>query len=403
MRLALKLKNGIHTTAARLRAAYRQNDSFCPECAQVNLERVLSFAGIALPLSLLVVLVFLFQLPAGETEARWRVGIMACHSVLLFLMPLYALAAKRLQKAEKLNLSAALILIVVATILVIGTVITATDQFITPSITPFIVTNVVVGTVFLLRPSWSAAMFLMNFVLFSVLIGWTANPNVLLSNQVNALTASAVGFGLSSIMWRHFVVETLQMHKIEEQRAELTRVNRALERMAFTDSLTGLPNRRYFDQEVARAQGAVARGGNPASIVEFDLDLFKEINDQFGHDTGDEVLRQVASFVSLAIRKADMFARYGGEEFILLLPDTTLSGAAIAAEKLRAGIEAHPFSVRGGVMHITASFGVAQLGGDSAVSCYRTVDRALYRAKQGGRNSVEVMRPEDVQEPDVSG
>jgi diguanylate cyclase (GGDEF)-like protein len=163
--------------------------------------------------------------------------------------------------------------------------------------------------------------------------------------------------------------------------------------MAFTDSLTGLPNRRYFDQAVARELAAIARGGPSAGVIEFDLDFFKEINDSRGHAAGDEVLRQIASLVSGTIRKADMFARYGGEEFILLLPGTSLPGATATAEKLRKQIEARAFKADEEEIRLTASFGVAELNTDPAISCYRSVDRALYRAKQQGRNRVEVMAP----------
>ena len=395
MRPAVKLDNSFIKTVERALAVYREIDRLCPECARFNISRIYSFAVIALPLNLLFIVMFLLHAPTRECEAHWRAGIMISHGMLAVLMPLFALTARNIEKRRNLPLSEALVLTVVATILAMGSVITAVDQQITVSITPYIVTNVIVGTVFLIRPSWSVAVFAMNFVLFWILIGWTANPDVLLSNRVNALTASAVGFGLSVVLWRHFLVEIEQRRQIESQNSELARINRELERMAFTDSLTGLPNRRYFDQELARAQGAIERGGNDASIVEFDLDNFKEINDCYGHDTGDEVLRQVASFVSGAIRKADMFARYGGEEFILLLPETSLEGAASAAEKMRAEISAHPFVTRNGEIRMTASFGVALLRSDPAINCYRTVDRALYRAKQKGRNRVEVMRPED--------
>jgi diguanylate cyclase (GGDEF)-like protein len=95
-----------------------------------------------------------------------------------------------------------------------------------------------------------------------------------------------------------------------------------------------------------------------------------------------------------------MFARYGGEEFILLLPETTTDGAWAAAEKLRAQIEAETFQADGSEIRLTASFGVAELNKDPAMTCYRTVDRALYRAKQNGRNCVEVMPPEDSEEMD---
>jgi len=130
------------------------------------------------------------------------------------------------------------------------------------------------------------------------------------------------------------------------------------------------------------------RYGGTFSIIFFDLDHFKKVNDNFGHLVGDGVLEQITEIVSKANRSADIFARYGGEEFIILTPETDLSGASIHAERLRNDIEKFNFQTIG---HITSSFGVTEFNAekDTPETLFDRVDKALYRAKNYGRNRVE--------------
>ncbi|WP_157448830.1 GGDEF domain-containing protein [Deinococcus peraridilitoris] len=157
---------------------------------------------------------------------------------------------------------------------------------------------------------------------------------------------------------------------------------------AFEDVLTGLPNRRqlnlWLEADLARAQVY----GEPFSLVVFDLDHFKQINDSFGHETGDVVLRTTASTVKRALRDDSRFGRWGGEEFVLLLPKTDLEGARRVAQRLDQLLrsESHP---RAGV--VSASFGVAQATvDDTPSSLFARADAAMYSAKQAGRARVHV-------------
>ena len=167
----------------------------------------------------------------------------------------------------------------------------------------------------------------------------------------------------------------------------------ALEYLATTDSLTGIFNRRSFmaaaQQELARYR----RHQRPFSIVSLDLDHFKNINDTYGHQTGDQALRAFADLVSRVGRREDTFGRVGGEEFGLLLPETGLAEALQAAERLRRHCQALDIKVDDGHLPLTFSAGVAEVGpGDADLdSLMRRADRALYRAKQAGRNRIEVM------------
>lgn len=170
----------------------------------------------------------------------------------------------------------------------------------------------------------------------------------------------------------------------------LTIVERLLQEkdhLAGTDQLTGLNNRRRFkeflDQELTRHR----RVPEPLSLIIFDIDHFKLVNDTHGHETGDLVLREMAQLLRATIRRTDTPARWGGEEFLVLLPATTVEAAAGLAEKLRQAIAGHDFP---NVGRLTASFGVAALldGEHEESDLLRRVDQALYQAKQQGRNRV---------------
>lgn len=160
------------------------------------------------------------------------------------------------------------------------------------------------------------------------------------------------------------------------------------ERRAHTDSLTGLPNRRALDDTFEHLIAQAKRAGEPLSVMLIDLDLFKEINDTYGHDRGDEVLAAVASALAESVRTSDFAARMGGEEFLVLLPDTDAAGAGTVAETIAEALAGA--SVEGVERRVTASFGVAchpDHGADPA-TLLRSADRALYRAKDDGRACV---------------
>lgn len=161
-------------------------------------------------------------------------------------------------------------------------------------------------------------------------------------------------------------------------------------RLASTDQLTGLPNRRFFDEFAKLDMDRFLRFGEPSSLLMVDLDRFKTINDTYGHAAGDEVLRRVAALGKLVFRSSDLFVRWGGEEFVCLLPRTDEWGAILAAEKLRSAIEQLSIFSGGRALPVTASIGVASIDStDQAMdSALLRADNALYRAKDCGRNRV---------------
>ncbi|MBB3978106.1 two-component system cell cycle response regulator [Rhizobium azooxidifex] len=162
--------------------------------------------------------------------------------------------------------------------------------------------------------------------------------------------------------------------------------------LAVTDGLTGLHNRRYLDSHLKLLIDRSVARGRQMSICMTDIDRFKLINDTYGHDVGDAVLREFANRLRTAVRGADLACRYGGEEFVLLMPDTSAETAAAVAERLRMTIEEQPFRISGGgaPLTVTASIGIASLlpQGDSPDTLLKRADNALYEAKRAGRNRV---------------
>jgi diguanylate cyclase (GGDEF)-like protein len=161
---------------------------------------------------------------------------------------------------------------------------------------------------------------------------------------------------------------------------------------AATDALTGLANHRSVQDTLNRMVAQTGRTHSELVAVLFDLDHFKKVNDIHGHAKGDEVLASVGAAVAATVRESDFVGRYGGEEFIALLPDTGLGGGAQVAEKLRLVIES--LEIPDLDRRLSASFGVAVLPGNAVTGeqLMRAADRALYAAKNAGRNRVEVVR-----------
>ncbi len=171
---------------------------------------------------------------------------------------------------------------------------------------------------------------------------------------------------------------------------QLKHAKEELHTLAFTDALTGLYNRRKFIETLDHERARAFRYGEKLSFVMIDIDHFKNINDSYGHETGDRALQKFAHILKSNLRETDFAGRLGGEEFGIILPATDLEQAGIVAERIRAAIEKGTGSEKEGIPPFTASFGIAQLKEDRNSSSLLTqeADRALYRAKETGRNRI---------------
>ncbi|GLR66216.1 GGDEF domain-containing protein [Acidocella aquatica] len=167
----------------------------------------------------------------------------------------------------------------------------------------------------------------------------------------------------------------------------LSAANARLGQQSITDALTGIPNRRAYDQKLNEEVSRARRTGAPLSLLMVDIDLFKQYNDTFGHLAGDSALQSVARVLLASLRPYDFLARYGGEEFVIVLPATDLSDAILVAERVRALVANSEFPHR----KFTISIGVARLDVEAGLKAMvQTADNGLYRAKASGRNKVVV-------------
>lgn len=160
-------------------------------------------------------------------------------------------------------------------------------------------------------------------------------------------------------------------------------------KMTIVDGLTGVNNKRFLMESLDREIPRARRHQRPLTLVMFDIDHFKNVNDSFGHLAGDYVLKEMAQLVKSRLRPDDVLGRYGGEEFAVLLPETNASGGVHIAEELRQLISTHPFHFEQEKMTCTVSMGIAQLEDDWVVNDFiKHADERLYAAKHGGRNRV---------------
>ena len=216
-----------------------------------------------------------------------------------------------------------------------------------------------------------------------------------ITSMVNQIVDVIDTFHVDERNRRDEVYDRIEMlgAKMIEMESEATELRNNLESQrlqAMRDPLTELPNRQAYDEQVEKEFSRWKRHDRPLSMAIVDIDFFKKINDTLGHLRGDKVLKLVAREVQMNIRSEDFVARYGGEEFVILMPDTDEDAACLAIEKVRTAIERCPFNFAGERVSITASFGVSAMkADDTAISCFDRVDKALYKAKDNGRNRVE--------------
>ena len=179
------------------------------------------------------------------------------------------------------------------------------------------------------------------------------------------------------------------VNKIKTQEANLR-----LKHISRTDGLTGLLNRKTWENELESEFKRFARSQNSCSLVILDIDHFKKINDGYGHPAGDEVIRKTSHILKESIREIDIAGRYGGEEFVIILVDTDLAGAEVVAERLRQQIEAQIVEYDGNNITYTVSLGVAELSSNYSdkTQWLSTADQALYQSKESGRNQVTLAK-----------
>jgi two-component system cell cycle response regulator len=176
--------------------------------------------------------------------------------------------------------------------------------------------------------------------------------------------------------------------RAQQMQEQLLSREHELEQLAYRDELTGLANRRFAVRQLQAEISRARRHGQALSVVIFDADRFKSLNDRHGHLAGDEVLRGLGDRLRGRLREEDVVARFGGEEFLVILPDTGAEGAAAVAEDVRAAVAAEPFPVGRFALRLTVSAGHATWAGEDLERLVGRADRGLYAAKDAGRDCV---------------
>lgn len=235
----------------------------------------------------------------------------------------------------------------------------------------------------------------------ALIAAFDAGVDDMLAKPVNPrllLARASVGVRMTSLQLE---IET-DKEEIRHFAAELAVSNRRLQEAALMDSLTGFPNRRFFSDRLLQEWASSSRSKRPLSCIMVDVDQFKHINDTYGHDVGDSVLRQVAHAIRQGVRAHDMVARTGGDEFLIMCPDTTLEAAMACAERVRVAVE--QADAVSGMLHLNVSISLGVATRDGSISDTDTLvkraDQGLYQAKQEGRNRVASiqLRPAKVQQ-----
>ena len=161
--------------------------------------------------------------------------------------------------------------------------------------------------------------------------------------------------------------------------------------LSVTDPLTGLYNRRHFEDNLEREFLRASRYNNELSFAIIDIDFFKKVNDTYGHSAGDYVLKEVAYLILQNLRKTDMVFRYGGEEFTIIITETPIERAVVPLERLRKAVEEYPFNHNGQKIQVTISVGVSEVSKkiETVNQLFEDADKALYKAKENGRNQIQ--------------
>ena len=191
---------------------------------------------------------------------------------------------------------------------------------------------------------------------------------------------------------KHICVVIYDVTDVATNRRQLQASNLQLQKLSSTDRLTGLYNRGHWEEALKLEYARHARYGHATSLIMFDIDHFKRVNDTYGHQVGDQVIQRVADVLRDLVRDADIAGRYGGEEFAVLLPDTNKAGGAMLAERLRKVVEEQAVETEAGPVRFTISLGVADLGypTEDYKQLIEWADQALYASKRAGRNRVTV-------------
>jgi diguanylate cyclase (GGDEF)-like protein len=360
-----------------------------------NLHNTRLFAPVVAGMNGVFALIFLWlalTAPDADSTYRWKLWQCLVHVAMGVSLFLCGLAARALEHRYRSWPGRWLPIFTLTIGIGFSVAIVVIDQWVTPNITPFFITCTVTALAVFMRPQVAAVLYGGAWLALALLLRHTQhNADWLLHNRINALAVCIIAWCISVLLWRKFSTIAYQKQQLDKAHSELMVKQRELERLTRQDGLTGLFNRKTFVElstnELKRAQ----RQGSATTILLLDLDHFKRVNDTWGHPAGDAVLRHVALTTVQSVRSTDLVGRLGGEEFIVLLPHTSADAGRRIAEKIRQRLEVSHIDWQGTRIQVTASIGLTSATAEEGRTfdyLYNEADKALYLAKQRGRNRV---------------
>ncbi len=315
------------------------------------------------------------------------------HSVLTFvclalLVTLFMLRDHDIDKAPFLK---RVPLHAVFLILIIASVIALFDQVTHGHVTIFTIYMLSFGLLIYVKPYHHLYLYGVPFAIFVIgVVAFQEDSDILRTHIINGVIIFIAVLFASSVFYKYAAKDFIYNEMLTEK-------NKELEVLSTIDPLTGLPNRRHFDKQVIYEASINRRYKHIASLLMVDIDHFKALNDSYGHDAGDFILKELAQVFRKSVRESDTVCRWGGEEFMFLLSHTEVDGAKVLAERLRKLVSATAFAYHGTKLSITISIGIAELSNqkDGFEASYKDADVALYEAKNAGRNCVKIYSPKE--------
>lgn len=386
-----------------MRVTKQEYDVVQGEGTMESLRRFRWVVCLMVPLhTVLAILLGSYQAPADHPELQaWAATVGPAHWSAALLAAIGGLAAHYVLRQARASATAiALQILVSVGYIYLGAYLSIADLVANAGagMSSFMLICIMFGVLSLMRPAISVPLFLGTYLVFAYLLHHAPIPP-LHNNSLNivAFFCPLLALVASLMVWNQFAKAVKLRRQLSRSNQALVAQQRELAFLADHDTLTGLYNRREFMRQAQQELNRAVRAGVPTHCVMVDLDFFKKVNDVHGHPVGDAMLQHVAAVLLRGVRSTDTVARLGGEEFIVLLPDTARQGAFDVAEKLRLLLRSSPLVYLGVELPMTASLGVSGTtpGQKASVGAiYAAADRALYVAKQLGRDQVQYAVPE---------